>query len=326
MASDNLERDLTKASVGYLSKEDYKRKREDLEADKALAALKRIAGGGSSTARSNTNAPPAASTAPPGVEAPPAGSEVPGSDNKKKKAKSKAKAKAKSGGTALSFGDELDEEEEATSPGTGRVGGMSAAREKEAQQAASRQEAAMREVLQQQLRAKQEPLTLQYTYRSAVTQREQTNGVHRGSVTIKRGFSAEEAAVAVRLDVEKLGGKFAPNSVQGIKEERDVLLIVCCEGVPNGSFVVPGAVGLPELWNRRWSDVPQSMFDEFKHGVVVTERRYYEQQRHVFPYSHWRQYDTLTDYSHKEFVATRNEAAHQFIPTGKNGEPKGQRR
>ena len=43
-ATDDLEYDLTKQSVGYLSKEDYKRKREELEHEKALNALKRIAG------------------------------------------------------------------------------------------------------------------------------------------------------------------------------------------------------------------------------------------------------------------------------------------
>ena len=44
MASDQLERDLTKTSAGYLSKEDYKRKREELEREQALQALKKIAG------------------------------------------------------------------------------------------------------------------------------------------------------------------------------------------------------------------------------------------------------------------------------------------
>ena len=42
-------------------------------------------------------------------------------------------------------------------------------------------------------------------------------------MTVKRGFSADEVAVAVRTDVEKLGGKFTPNAVQGVREERDVI-------------------------------------------------------------------------------------------------------
>ena len=50
MSSHDIERDLTKASVGYLSKEDYKRKREELESEKALAALKRMANGPAPTA------------------------------------------------------------------------------------------------------------------------------------------------------------------------------------------------------------------------------------------------------------------------------------
>ena len=49
-ATDDLEYDLTKQSVGYLSKEDYKRKREELEHEKALNALKRIAGAPASCA------------------------------------------------------------------------------------------------------------------------------------------------------------------------------------------------------------------------------------------------------------------------------------
>ena len=42
-----------------------------------------------------------------------------------------------------------------------------------------------------------------------------------------------------------------------------------------------------------------AMFDEFKHGVVVTERRYYEEMKHTYPYSHWRLYDTRSEYSRK---------------------------
>ena len=39
MASDQLERDLTHSAVGYLSKEDYKRKREDMEQDTGWCVL-----------------------------------------------------------------------------------------------------------------------------------------------------------------------------------------------------------------------------------------------------------------------------------------------
>jgi len=295
MASDGLERDLTKASVGYLSKDEYKRKREDIEREKAMQALKRISGA------------PAPAAAPATSEA--SASSEPASEGKKKKQK-KDKAKKP---TALSFEDELEEEAE-SSPGAVVRGGMAAARARGEQQAAERQEAAMREVLQQQQKAKQEPLTLNYAFRSELTQRELPGGSHRGSVTIKRGVTADEAAIAVRTDVEALGGKFAPNAVQGIREERDVVLICCCEGAPHGSFLVPGAVPLVELWTRRWSDQPTPLFDEFKHGVVVTERRWYEAQRHTYPYCHWRMYDSLEDYSLKEFVANRNAPAYKFEP------------
>ena len=179
MASNHdIERDLTKASVGYLSKDEYKRKREDLEDDKALAALKRMAGVAKPAA-----AAPAAEDALP----------EPASEDKKKKKKDKAK---KAAASALSFGDELEEEAEAASPGAKVIGGMAAAREKE-----ERQEAAMREVLQQQRKARSEPLTLAYTFRSEMTQRELPTAVLRGSVTVTRGASADEAAVAVRSDV-----------------------------------------------------------------------------------------------------------------------------
>ena len=297
--SDALESNLTKATYGFHSKEDYKRKREEMEQDKALQALKRMAG----------VAPPAAPAAEGGGTSE-ASVEPPSGEGKKKKEKKKAKRTA-----ALSFDDELEEEAEGVSPGAVVAGGMAAARAREEQQAAERQEAAMRDALEKQRRAKEEPLALQYAFRSEVTQRELPSGVHRGTVHIKRGFSAEEAAIAVRSDVEKLGGKFAPNAVQGIREERDVVLICCCEGMAHGSFLIPGAVNLVELWTRRWADAPQpTMFDEFKHGVVVTERRWWERQRHTYPYSHWRQYDSLTDYSLKEFIASRDQPAQSFEP------------
>ena len=223
--------------------------------------------------------------------------------------------KAKNKPSGLSFDDELEEEEEALSPGAKVIGGMSAARAKEAAEAAERQEAAMREVIEQTRKAQREPLTLNYVYRSAATQKEVVEGVLRGSVVVTRGATADEVAIAVRTDVESLGGKFAPVAVQGIREERDVVMTCCCEGMALGSFLVPGAVKLTELWNRKWADQPGQaggIFDEFKHGVVVSERRWYEAQRHTYPYSHWRQYDTLTEYSKAEFIATRDEPAYKF--------------
>ena len=110
MASNDLERDLTKASVGYLSKEDYKRKREEMESEKALAALMKMNGGGKAAA-------PAAAAAPASTD----DSAEPPSEKKKKK-------KMKKTPSALSFGDGLEEEAEAQSPGAEKIGGMAAAR------------------------------------------------------------------------------------------------------------------------------------------------------------------------------------------------------
>jgi len=318
MASDELERDLTKSSAGYLSKEDFKRKRDDLEHEKALNALKRMTGAPAPALPSMSAADGEAGASAEG-DAPP-------SETKKKKKKDKKKGAS---AAALSFGDELEEEAEATSPGAVIQGGLSSFRAREEAQARERQETAMREVLLQQQKAKAEPITLQYTFRSALTQRELTAAVIRGSVTVKRGDTADDVATAVRLDVEALGGKFAPNQVQGIHEQRDCMLVVCCDGQPTGSFVVPGAVSLVELQMRKWVDQPSvSFIDDFKHGVVVTERRYYESQRHVHPYKLWRQYESRLEYNRAEWIATRSNAANPFDPRrhadeSKSGKPRG---
>jgi len=102
--------------------------------------------------------------------------------------------------------------------------------------------------------------------------------------------------------------------VQGIREERDVVVVVCCEGSPQGSFLIPGAVNLVELATRKWADTGTSIFDDFAHGIHVTERRYFEAQKHTFPFSLWRMYDTRTEYNYKEFVATRNSAVNPLEP------------
>lgn len=264
MASDELERDLTKSSIGYLSQADYKRKREELETEKALAALKKQANGADG---GNADADGA----------------LPSEGKKKKK-----KDKNKKGSSALSFGDELEEGEAEASPGLapkkmGKCQDVNVSflelNENEKQQAAERQEAALREVLQQQKAARDEDLTLDFTFRNEVTQRELPGGVTRGKVVVKRGQAAEDVAIAVRSQVELLGGKFKPASVGGIREERDVVLVASCEGMPTGSFVIPGAVSLLELSTRRWADADATLFDDFKHGIIVTERRWYESWR-----------------------------------------------
>ena len=41
MSSNELERDLTKSATGFMTKDDYKRKREELEDAEALAAMRK---------------------------------------------------------------------------------------------------------------------------------------------------------------------------------------------------------------------------------------------------------------------------------------------
>lgn len=262
-----MERDLAKAATGFFSKDDYKRKREELEQDKAVLALKKASG---------EKKMPSSEGGEGGVPSGEGGAKV-----KKEKKKDKKKAP-----TALSFGDDLDAEGEASPSMFGKKLGKCEdvdvsflqKNDREKQVEAEQQEKAMRELIAQQRLRKEQQLTLTYTFRSAVTQRELPIGLLKGSVQVKLGFTAEEVAVAVRTDVEKLGGKFRPAEVQGIKEERDVTLICCCAGAPHGSFIIPGAVNLVELTMRKWSDTNTPVFDEFTHGIIVTERRYLEAQ------------------------------------------------
>lgn len=192
MASDGLERDLAKEAVGFMSKEDYKRKREKLEEDAAVAAFR----------KANPE------------------EEKDGEKDKKKK-----KDKKRPTG-ALSFESELEAEGE-PSP---RVAPMRMAKcqnvdtaglkknEREEQEEAAKQELKMREYLLEQRRAKEEPVTLSYCFRSAATQRELPNAVHKGTVVVKRGFTAEEIAQVVHRDTHTLGEKFLPKSIAGIRE------------------------------------------------------------------------------------------------------------
>jgi len=296
-SSYEMERDLVKSSAGFQSKEEYKRKREELEHEKALAALKR-----------QVNGPRAATATVESSQVATAESSQAMDGAKKKKQKKKAAAIS-----ALSFGDDIEAEGEASPSVSGM--NFSALREQEKQQAAKQQEAAMREVLQQQQRAKEQVLTLRYTFRSEVTQREVPCGFVDGSVAVKRGSTAEEVAVAVRSDVMQHGGpKFAPVTVGGVREERDVLLCCCCAGMPQGTFTVPGAVSLVELSTRKWSDSQLPLFDDFSHGIVVTERRYFEQRKHTVPFSYWRPYDSAGTYAWADYVATRGQPVNVLEP------------
>jgi len=110
----------------------------------------------------------------------------------------------------------------------------------------------------------------------------------------------------VRAEVETLGEKFELPAVAGVKDaNRELMLIVGSAGQRIGSFIVPSALTLVELLACQWTeDTP--LFDEFKAGVVVTERRWYEKMKHTFPYSNWAVFDVHKTYSHKEFIANRN--------------------
>ena len=280
--SDQLANSLSAASAGFSSADSYKRKREELEREQALAQLR----GGSAAA-----APPAA--APPPKE-------------KKKKKKEKARP------GALSFEDDLDGEAELSPSIEKKKMGKcqdvdvsflkKSAQEEEA--AAQKQEAAVRDYLALQAQAREEPVTLSYVFRSENTQRELPSGVHRATVTVKMGDAAEEVARAVRLDTEKLGGKFEAIQVAGVREERDCILVLCVPNKEHGSFVIPPTSTLVELRQCKWTE-GHSLFDDFKPGVVVVERRWYEQNRHQFPYSQWSPFEMKGRYSHKEFVANR---------------------
>jgi len=156
--SDSLANSLTVASTGLQTKEDYKRKREEIQ----LAATL-------------------------GAPAPAAASASAGTDKKKKKKKAAS-------ASVLSFGDEL--EEEATSPrfqakGMGKDQSSNVSflklNDREAVEAAQAQQVAKRGYLVLQQKAKTEPITLSYTFRSEVTQRELPTGVHQGSITTTKG-------------------------------------------------------------------------------------------------------------------------------------------
>mmetsp|Transcript_41861 Transcript_41861/g.89322 ORF Transcript_41861/g.89322 Transcript_41861/m.89322 type:complete len:302 (-) Transcript_41861:201-1106(-) len=276
--SDAIEKQLAEASKGYMSKDEYKRKREELEAQEKIDKL----------CKANSAAPSA-------------------SGGKKKK------GKKEKGLTALSFGDELDAEQD-PSPRVqpkkmGKCQDVDVSflkkNEREAQEAANKHEEVARDYIALQQKAKQEPVELKYTFRSEATQRETSNGVLQGTIKLLRGNTAEEVARAVRTDVEDRGEKFRLLTVAGKKEEKDLIVCLCANGSAMGSFIIPSAMTLVEAAMLRWVE-DTSLFEEFKDGIVVTERRWYDQMRHTFPYSRWVILDVHKSYSQKEFIANRN--------------------
>ena len=130
--------------------------------------------------------------------------------------------------------------------------------EQEEQEAALKQEQGMRDYLLEQRRLKDEPLTLSYSFRSAVTQRELPNAVHRASIVVKRGVTAEEVARAVHRDSESLGEKFLPKMISGIREETDAMFVLNAtvpehtQSVTQGSFLIPPTMTLLDLGGVKW--------------------------------------------------------------------------
>jgi hypothetical protein len=283
--TDRLANSLSAASTGLQTKDAYKRKREEIQQAAALG-------------KSAVVAPP-----PDGSGA--AGEEKAGAAAKKKKKKAAS--------SVLSFGDEL--EEESISPrlqtkgmGKDTTSNVSFLKpnEREAQVAAQATDVAKREYLVMQEKAKAEKITLAYTFRSEVTQRELPIGFHQGSITVLKGATADEVSRAVRAEVETLGEKFELPAVAGVKDShRDLLLVLGAAGQRIGSFVVPGSLALVELLASQWTE-KTPLFDDFKAGVIVTERRWFDKMRHTFPYSQWIIFDVHKTYSYKEFIANRN--------------------
>eukprot|EP00965_Chrysotila_dentata_P253087 6211057-Pleurochrysis_carterae.AAC.1 len=176
--SDAIERQLAAASKGYMSKEEYKRKREELEQEAAMAH-----------ARKSMPLPP---------------------DAQAEAAKKKKVKKQKPPTGSLSFGDDLEGEAEpsprAQPKKMGKCTNVDVSflkkNEREEHEAALAQERAMREYLQFQQRAKQESITLNYTFRSEATQRELPNAVHRGSVTVLKGLTAVRCHAPCADDIQ----------------------------------------------------------------------------------------------------------------------------
>ena len=157
---------------------------------------------------------------------------------------------------------------------------------RDADEAAASKEKAMREFLVRQEAAKDERFSVGYIYRSEVTQREIPTGVHRGTVELKRGLTAEEARAVprcapahpppppgvtagaasgsqvcklVREDVHLLGGPHAIPTVAGIRQERDLMLVANCTHLESSvaSFLIPVSCTMFELCTKKWCARPQ---------------------------------------------------------------------
>eukprot|EP00967_Tisochrysis_lutea_P062615 scaffold80445_cov28-Tisochrysis_lutea.AAC.1 len=119
-------------------------------------------------------------------------------------------------------------------------------------------------------------------------------------------YTQESVARLVRIEVETLGEKFKLPEVAGVKDaNRELMLVVGAGGQRIGSFIIPSALTLVELLAYQWKE-GSSLFDNFKWGITITERRWYEKMKHTFPYSQWAVFDVHSTYSLAEFVANRN--------------------
>ena len=70
---------------------------------------------------------------------------------------------------------------------------------------------------------------------------------------------------------------------------------------------------LSQLMQAKWSE-GTSLFEGLKGGVIVTERRYYEQMRHTYPYSGWVPYDEQKPYSYNHMLANRDKGFGGVVP------------
>jgi len=273
-----MEDAIVQKTIGIVTKDEYKRRREEVEAQAAADQVRKTLPIESSGAQD--------------------------------KAKQKKKAK-KARPSTLSFGSELEDEEQGISPTMdnkkmGKCSNVDVSflpkNSQEAEQAALDQERSMREYRLKQEKAKGEELTLNYTFRSGLTQRELPHGAHKATITVTKGHSAEDVARLVREDVEKLGPAFVIPQIAGVRSERELMLVANTSAV---SFIIPGNCTLVELCAKQWAE-GASLFDDLKPGIVVSERRAYEALRHTFPYSQWEPLDMRKVYSHKEMLAGRD--------------------
>mmetsp|Transcript_59178 Transcript_59178/g.97966 ORF Transcript_59178/g.97966 Transcript_59178/m.97966 type:complete len:388 (-) Transcript_59178:422-1585(-) len=296
--SDSLEQSLISQSIGLATKEEVKRRREELEEETTLRQLREANAHTAVTSDSGTSPHP--------------------SDAMPKKKKTKKKAATTNCSSTLSFGDEMAEEEEATS---------AFLRDKliksgcEAAEVAKQQASTLRAVRAERERLHEEPITLQYAIRNEATERGLPTGVYEGSVEVTRGLTVEMVAHRINDEATQDEAYAAAvrrwalrvprkkwNESSSYAGKRDLVLV--CRSAANGtesslSYLVPGSMKLIDVMSKRW-DSGALMFDDLKSGIIVSERYWYTQRQHTFPYSQWEALDLDKTYSFKEAIANRH--------------------